>query len=102
MSFDKKTAEKQACNIYCELSKLRSLLRALELASEHSVEISVAPGTDPVDWGAVVAMVKKEVTAIASLAEDLERSIRCGKGCEDTQEADQVTLPVFETAVVMA
>lgn len=102
MSFDKKTAEKQACNIYCELSKLRSLLRALELTAVHSDEVSIKPGTDPVDWHDVVCVVKKEVAAIASLAEDLEHSIRFGKGCEDTQETGQVTLPVFETAVVMA
>jgi|GEM_PF-5403676 len=92
MSFDRKQAEKQACNIYSELAKLRSMLRALELAAWGESGGSSCGG-DPIDWVDVIELVKRDVASIARKAEDMEYYIRHGNKREQ-----QSVCPVAEKA----
>ncbi|EAT15346.1 hypothetical protein HTZ97_09385 [Desulfuromonas acetoxidans] len=91
MSFDRNKAEKQACGIYCELSKLRSMLRALELAA-WGEDGRPSDGGDPIDWIDVIELVKRDVTEIAQKAEDMEHYIRHG------EERKQAECPLTEKA----
>lgn len=87
MSVEKVTPERKALNIYCQLSDLENVIDVMNFAFRAEEELVEKSST--IYWGSMISLLKKEVSEVRNLAEDLESDIRLTNRNNDPTEGQE-------------